>query len=84
MASQNLEDWEFSLAHLPNDLIQLSQPSISKRRVKDEMETFERRVQPRSILNPQQFPLTSLKSLQPYARTLVIVLKAETMLIGSH
>jgi hypothetical protein len=44
MASQNPEDWEFSLAHLPDDPIQISQPSTSRRRMQDEAETFERRV----------------------------------------
>jgi hypothetical protein len=41
MDSQNLEDWEFSLAHLPDDPIQLFQPSTSKRHVRDEAETSE-------------------------------------------
>jgi hypothetical protein len=81
MASQNLDDWKFSLAHLPDDPIQLIQPSISRRRVRDEAETSEHRVQACSDLDLQQLPLTSLKSLQPDARALVIILEAETMLI---
>jgi hypothetical protein len=52
MASQNPEDWEFSLAHLLDDSIQLSQLLTSRRHVRDEAETFERRVQPRSDLDP--------------------------------
>jgi hypothetical protein len=44
MASQNPEGWEFLLAHLPDDLIQLFQPLTSRRRVWDEAETSERRI----------------------------------------
>ena len=73
MASQNSEDWEFFLAHLLNDPIQLSQPSTSRQHVQDETKTFEHGVQPCSDLDPQQFSLTSWKSLQLNARTLVIV-----------
>jgi hypothetical protein len=51
MASQNPEDWEFSLAHLPDNPIQLSQSSTSRRRVQNEAETYEYRVQPRSDLD---------------------------------
>ena len=69
MASQNLEDWEFSLTYLPDDPIQLSQPSTSKQCMQDEAETYECHVQPRSDLDPQQFPLTSLNSLKPDTRT---------------
>jgi hypothetical protein len=84
MGSQNPEDWEFSLAHLSDDPIQLFQPSTLRRRVRDETETSERRVQPRSDLDPQQLPLTSLKILQLDVRALVIILEAEAMLIGGH
>jgi hypothetical protein len=63
MASQNLENWEFSLAHLPDVLFQPSQPSISRRRMQDEGETSKRRVQPNLDLDPQRLLLTSLKSL---------------------
>jgi hypothetical protein len=52
--------------------------------MQDEAEMSEHRVQPRSDLNPKQLLLTSLKSLQPNARTLVIILKAEAMLIEGH
>ena len=51
MASQNPKDWGFSLNHLPDDPIQLSQPSTSKQRVQDEAETSKRLVQPRSDLD---------------------------------
>ena len=84
MASQDPDDWEFSLAHSPDDPIQLSQPSTLRRRVREEAEPSERRVQPRTDLDPQQLPLTSLRSLQPDARTLVIVLEAEAVLIEGH
>jgi hypothetical protein len=52
IASQNPEDWEFLLAHLPDEPIQLSQSLASRRRMRDEMKIFERRVQPRSDLDP--------------------------------
>jgi hypothetical protein len=84
MASQNPEYWAFLLAHLPDDQIQFSQLSISRRCVQDEAETSEHRVQPRSDLDPQQLPLTSLKGLQLDARVLVIILQAKAMLIESH
>jgi hypothetical protein len=43
MASQNPEDWEFSLLEDP---IQLFQPSTSRRRLQDEEESSECHVQP--------------------------------------
>jgi hypothetical protein len=59
VASQNPEDWKFSLAHLPDHPIQLSQPSKSRRRVLDEAETSECRVQPHSGLDLNKvLPLT--------------------------
>ena len=84
MTSQNLEDWEFSIAYLSDDPIQLFQPLTSRRRVRVEVKTSKRRVHLSLDLNPQQLPLTSLKSLQPNIRTLVIILEAEAMLVGSH
>jgi hypothetical protein len=84
IASQNPKDWEFSLDHLSNDPIQLSQPSTSRRRIQDDVETSKRRVQPRLDLNPQQLPLISWKNLQPNTRALVIILKAEAMLNEGH
>jgi hypothetical protein len=81
MAYQNLKDSEFPL---PEDLIQLSQPSTSRRRLRDEEGPSERHVQPRLETDLQQLPLTSLRVLQPDARTPVIVLEAEAMLVESH
>ena len=83
-ASQNLEDWEFSLNHVPNDLIQLFQLSTLKQRAWDEAETFERCIQPCPELDLQQLLLTSLKSLQPNVKVLVFILEAEAMLIRGH
>jgi hypothetical protein len=77
-------DWEFSLPHLPNDVIQFYQPSISRGRVRVEAETSESRVEPRLDLDPQQLPLTRSKSLQPDTRALVFILEIDAMLIGSH
>ena len=84
MASQNPKDWEFSLAYLPDDPIQLSQPSTSRPHMQDEAEISECRAQPRSDLDSQQLPLMNLISLQPYVRVLIIILEAEAMLIGVH
>ena len=53
MASQNPEDWDFSLAHLSDDSIWLSQPSTFKQRMRDEVKTFEGCIQLRSDLDPQ-------------------------------
>jgi hypothetical protein len=63
MALQNHKDWELSLAYLPDDPIQFSQPSISRRCVRDEAKTSEHCVQPRSDLDPQQLQLTNLNNL---------------------
>jgi hypothetical protein len=52
--------------------------------VQDEAKTSECRVQPRSDLDPKQLPLTSLKSLYPDARAVVIILKVKAMLIKDH
>jgi hypothetical protein len=81
MASQNPEDWEFPL---PEDPIQLSQSSTSRRRLRDEKGPSERQVQPRLEIDLQQLPLTSLRALQSDAKALVIVLEAEAMLVGGH
>jgi hypothetical protein len=81
MASQNPEDWEFPL---PDDPIQLSQPSTSKRHLRDEEGPSEHHVQPRVEADLQQLPLTSLRALQPDARALVIILEAEAMLVEGH
>jgi hypothetical protein len=81
MASQNPEDWEFPL---PEDPIQLFQPSTSKQRLRDEEGPSERHVQPHVEADLQQLPLTSLRALQPDARALVIVLEAEAMFVEGH
>jgi hypothetical protein len=81
MASQNPKDWEFPL---PEDLIQPSQPSTSRRRLRDEEEPSERHVQPHLETDLRQLSLTSLRDLQPDVRALVIVLEVEAMLVGGH
>jgi hypothetical protein len=81
MAFQNPEDWEFSLSEDP---IQFSQPSTSRRHLWDEEEPFEHHVQPRLKTDLWQLLLTSLRVLQLNVRALVIVLEAETMLVGGH
>jgi hypothetical protein len=81
MASQNLEDWEFPL---PEDPIQLSQPSTSRRNLQNEEGPSKRYIQPRVETDLQQLPLTSLRALQPDARVLVIVLETETILVEGH
>ena len=84
MASQNHEDWELSLAHLSDDPIQFFQPSTFRQCVENEAETSKHHIQPHSDLHLQKLPLTSLKSLQPNIRALVMILKAEAMFIGGH
>ena len=81
MASQDLENWELPLTQVP---VQFSQLSTSKRRLRDEEQPFECHTQPRLDLGPQQAPLTSLKSLHPGTRALVIVLESEALLIDGH
>jgi hypothetical protein len=81
MTSQNPEDWKFSLS---NDPIQHFQPSTSRWHLRDEEEPSEQYIQPRLDSDPRQLPLTSLTSLQPDARVLIIVSEAKTMLIGSQ
>ena len=65
-------------------LIQLSQPSTSRQRLRDEEEPSKRHIQPRLDSDPQQAPLRSLRTLQPSVRVLVIILKVEALLIGGH
>ena len=82
MASQGLEDWELPLTHV---LIQFSQPSTFRRRLRDEEQPIERHTQPRLDPGPQQAPLASLRSLHlGVPRALVIVLKSEALLIDGH
>ena len=64
--------------------VQFSQPSTSKRHLRDEEQPFERHTQPWLDPDPQQAPLASLKSLHPSARALVIILKSEALLIDGH
>jgi len=63
MALQDPEDWEFPLTQLLKVPIPLSQPSTSRRRLRDEEEHSERHVQPRLDSDPQQALLQSLRSL---------------------
>ena len=65
-------------------LVQFSQSSTSKRRLRDEEQPFEHHIQPRLDPDPQQAPLASLRSLYPDARALVIVLESEALLIDGH
>jgi hypothetical protein len=81
MASQNPEDWEFSLSEDP---LQLSQPLTFRWRLRDEGEPPERHVQLHLEIYLQQLLLTSLRALQPDTRALVIVLEVEAMLVGGH
>ena len=81
MASQNSKDWEFSL---PKDPIQLSQPSTSRRRLRDEEGPSEHYVQPRVETDLQQLPLTRLRALQLDTRALIIILEVEAMFIEGH
>ena len=64
--------------------VQFSQPSTSRRRLRDEEQPFERHTQPRLDPGPQQAPLASLKSLHPGARAFVIILESEALLIDGH
>ena len=52
--------------------------------MRDEEQPFECHTQPRLDPGPQQAPLTSLRSLHPSARALVIVLESEALLIDGH
>ncbi len=81
MDSQDPDDLELSFSQLPSDPILLTQP---RRRARDEPESSERRVQPRSESSNPSYGQPLLTSLQPIARALVIVLEAETMLSGEH
>ena len=52
--------------------------------MRDKEEPSEHHVQPHLDSNSRQLPLTSLTSLQPNVKTLINVLKAKAILIGSH
>ena len=64
--------------------VQFSQPSTSRRQLRDEEQPFECHTQPQLDHGPQQAPLASLKSLYPSVRALVIVLESEALLISGH
>ena len=81
MASQDPEDWELPLIQVP---VQFSQPSTSKRRLRNEEQPFERHTQPWLDPSPQQALLASLRSLHLGERALVIVLESEALLIDGH
>ena len=78
MESQNPDDWQLPLSQLPIDP---DQPSISRRRARDEAEPSKRCVQPRTELGISQF---SLPVLQLENKALVIVLESEPTLSRSY
>jgi len=74
MDSQDPNDWQLPLSQLLVDLIQ---PSTSRRRMRDEVGPFKHRVQPQIEPATQQF---SLPILQLKNKALVIVLESESIL----
>lgn len=78
MESQDPDDWQLPLSQLPVDP---SQPSSSRRRLRDEAGPSERCVQPRTEPGISQF---TLPALQLDNRALVIVLESEPMLSGNY
>ena len=78
MESQDPDDWQLPLSQLPIDPDQLS---TSRRRARDEAESSERCIQPRTELGISQF---SLPVLQLKNKALVIVLESEPTLFGSY
>ena len=76
--SQDPDDWQMPLLEL---LVDPDQPSTSRRRARDEVESFERCVQPRTKLDILQF---SLLVLQLENKALVIVLESKPMLSRSY
>ena len=64
--------------------VQFSQPSISKRRLRDEEQPFERHTKPWLDPGPQQAPLANLRSLYPSTRAFVIILESAALLIDSY
>ena len=65
-------------------LVQFSQPSTSRRRLRDEKQPFEHHMQPQLDPGLQQAPLKSLRRLHLDARTLIIKLESEALLIDGH
>ena len=78
MESQDPDDWQLPLLQLPVDP---DQPSILRRRTRDEAESSERCVQPRIERGIPQF---SLPVLQLENKALVIVLESEPTLSESY
>ncbi|KAG0579497.1 hypothetical protein KC19_4G103300 [Ceratodon purpureus] len=78
MESQDPDDWQLPLSQLPVDP---SQPSSSRRRLRDEAGPSERCVQPRTEPGISQF---TLPALQLDNRALVIVLESEPTLSGNY
>ena len=78
MESQDPDDWQLPLSQLPVDP---DQPSTSRRRARDEAESSERCVQPRTELGIPQF---SLPVLQLENKALIIVLESKPTLSGSY
>ena len=78
MKSQDPNNWQLPLSQLPVDP---DQPSTSRRHARDEAESSERCVQPRTKLGIPQF---SLPVLQLENKALIIVLESEPTLSGSY
>ena len=78
MEFQDPDDWQLPLSQLPVDP---DQPSTSKRRARDEAESSECCVQPRTEPSIPQF---SLPVLQLENKALVIVLEFEPMFSRSY
>ena len=66
-------------------LVQFSQPSTSRRHLRDEEQRpFELHIQPWLDFGLQQAPLASLRSFHLGVRALVIVLEYDALLIDDH
>ena len=78
MESQNPDDWQLPLSQL---LVNLEQPSTSRRCAQDEVEPFEHCVQPQTKLGILHFLLLVL---QLENKALVIVLESELTLSESY
>ena len=78
MESQDPDDWQLPLSQL---LVDLDQPSTSRRRARDEAEPSECCVQPRIEPDIPQF---SLSVLQLENKALVIVLESKPTLSESY
>ena len=78
MESQDPDDWQLPLSQL---LVDPDQPSTSRRRARNEAESSERCVQPRTEPGIPQF---SLLVLQLENKALIIVLESEPTLSRSY